>query len=105
MLTADEQKFIEYWENNREKENKILFQLGYGAPWGLIFALPVLVAVIFHDWYKNMVPITRGQLILISIVVLAIALFYAIFRMKFKWEHNEQLYKELKFKEQQDDAA
>ena len=35
--------------------------------------------------------------------VLAIAVFYALFRMKFKWEMNDQLYKELKFKEQQPD--
>ncbi len=37
--------------------------------------------------------------------VLLVALFFAIFRNKFKWENNEQLYKELKFKEKKDDAA
>jgi hypothetical protein len=37
--------------------------------------------------------------------VLGVAVFFAIFRMRFKWEKNEQLYKELKFKEKQDDAA
>ena len=52
-----------------------------------------------------MIPISQSQIILISITVIGIAVFYSIFRMKFKWEHNEQLYKELKFKERKDDAA
>ena len=99
MLTDEEKKFIEYWDKNSEKEGTFTYQLAYGLPRGLIFALPVLLAVIFHDWYKNMVPISKGQLIVISIAVIGIALFYTIFRMKFRWENNDQLYKELKFKE------
>lgn len=105
MLTKEEISFIEYWERNRQKEKNILYQLAYGSPWGLIFALPVLLTVIFHDWYKNMIPISKSQVILISIVVIMIAIFYAIFRMKFKWDQHEQQYKELKFKEQKGDAA
>ena len=99
MLTDEEIKFIDYWEKNSEKEGKFMFQLAYGLPRGLIFALPVLLAVIFHDWYKNMVQISKSQVIVISIAVLGIALFYTIFKMKFRWESNDQLYKELKFKE------
>lgn len=99
MLTDEEIQFIEYWDKNRDKESKFMYQLAYGLPRGLIFALPVLLAVIFHDWYKNMIPISKSQLVIISIAVLGIALFYTIFRMKFIWENNEQLYKELKFKE------
>ena len=105
MLTKDEKLFLEYWEKNREKEKKIFRQLTYGAPWGLVFALPILVLVIFDDWYKNMIPISKSQMILIIITILAIAVFYALFRMRFKWESNEQLYKELKFKEKKDNAA
>lgn len=105
MLTEKENEFILYWEANREKENKFWRQLSFGAPWGLVFALPILVAVIFHDWYKNMIPISKSQLILISIAVIAIATFYSVFRMKFKWENNEQIYKELKFKKEKEHAA
>ncbi len=105
MLTNDEKLFIEYWEKNRDKEKRFFRQLAYESPWGLVFALPVLVVVIFHDWYKNMIPISRTQIILIIITVLAIAVFYAVFRMKFKWDNNEQFYKELKFKEKKNDVA
>lgn len=105
MLTEDEKSFIEYWEKNREKEKRFFRQLTYGSPWGLVFALPVLVAVIFHDWYKNMIPISRPQIVLIIITVIGIAIFYSVFRMKFKWDNNEQIYKELKFKEKKEDAV
>jgi pilus assembly protein TadC len=105
MLSKDEKKFIEFWEKNREKEKTFLRQIIGGLPLGLVFALPVLVVVIFHDWYKNMVYISNSLIIVIIIGVLGVAVFFAIFRMRFKWETNEQLYKELKFKEKKDNAA
>ncbi len=46
-----------------------------------------------------MIFISGSQITVILIAVLGIAVFFALFRMKFKWEENEQLYKELKFKE------
>ena len=60
---------------------------------------------IFHDWYKQMIFISASEITTILIAVLGIAVFFALFRMKFKWEENEQRYKELKFKEQKTDAA
>ncbi len=105
MLTKDELLFIEYWEKNREKKKHFLTQLLYGLPRGLMFALPVLVALIFHNWYKSMVYISGSQVIVVTICVLGIAVFFAVFREKFTWENNEQQYKELKFREQKDDAA
>lgn len=72
---------------------------------GLIFSSPILLAVIFHDWYKNMIYISDSQIILITIAVFFIAVFYAIFRMRFLWERNEQLYKELKSVQEKDNAA
>ena len=70
MLTNDEKSFIIYWEKNREKDKKILSKFLYGSPYGLLFALPILVAVIFHDWYKNMVYISPDLITLIIIAVL-----------------------------------
>lgn len=105
MLTKDELLFLEFWEKNRDKEKQFLRQLAGGLPMGLVFALPVLLAVIFHGWYKNMIYISDSQIIVIMITVLFVAIFFSIFRGKFKWEQNEQLYKELKFKERKDNAA
>ena len=105
MLNKDEKLFLEFWEKNRNKQKNLLYQLASDLPSGLLFALPVLVAVIFHDWYKTMVYISTSQVIVIIIGVIGIAVFFSVFRMKFKWEHNEQLYKELKYKEGKEDAA
>ena len=104
MLTEEERDFVKYWESHRQKENSFLSKMIYGGPWGLIFALPILLAVIFHDWYKRMIPISTTQLVLISLCVIATAFFYAYFRQQVKWENNEQLYRELKIKEKQPDA-
>ena len=105
MITDQEKLFIDYWEANREKEKKIFYQLAIGLPIGLVFALPVILALIFHDWYKRMIFISSTQVTLILITVLGIAVFFALFRMRFKWEENEQLYKELKFKQSKNDTA
>jgi len=105
MLTKDEKLFVEYWEKNRDREKHFTRQLAGGLPIGLIFALPVLIMLIFHNWYKSMIYISGSQVIVVVIGVLGVAVFFGIFRMKFKWENNEQLYKELKFKEKSDDAA
>ena len=105
MLTKDELCFLEYWEKNRDKQKQFLRQLTNGLPMGLVFALPVLLAVIFHGWYKNMIYISNSQIIVIIISVLLTTIFFSIFRSRFKWEHNEQLYKELKFKQKKENAA
>jgi len=105
MITKEEKAFLEYWEKNREKEKKIFRQFMYGSPWGLIFSLPILLAVIFHDWYKNMVYISPTLITIIIIAVIGIAVFYTLFSMQFKWDRNEQIYKELKFKQNKEDAA
>ena len=101
MLTDQEKLFIDYWDKNRDKQKRWFYQLAIGLPLGLVFALPILLSVLFHDWYKQMVYISGSQITVILIGVLGIAVFFSLFRMKFKWEQNEQLYKELKYKERQ----
>jgi hypothetical protein len=105
MLTNEEKSFIIFWEKNREKEKSVWRKFLYGSPWGLIFSLPILIAVIFHDWYKNMVYISPALITLIIIGVIAIAVFYTLFSMQFKWDRNEQMYEELKFRQKKEDAA
>lgn len=100
MLTEQEKLFIGYWEKNRDNQKRFFYQLLIGLPIGLVFALPILLSVIFHDWYKQMIFISGSQVTIILISVLGIAVFFALFRMKFKWEQNEQFYKELKYKEE-----
>jgi hypothetical protein len=103
MVSDQEQLFINYWDANRDKQKKLFYRLSIGLPLGLVFAFPIILSVIFNDWYKRMIFISSSQITLILITVLGIAVFFALFRMNFKWEENEQRYKELKFKQNKSD--
>ena len=100
MISEQEKLFIDYWDKNRERNKRSFYQLAIGLTTGLVFAFPILLSVLFHDWYKQMIYISGSQITVILIGVLGITVFFALFRIKFKWEQNEQLYKELKYKEE-----
>lgn len=104
MLSAEEKEFVHWWEANRLKEKRLLKQLSIGLPLGLAFGFPILLSVLFRGWYKNMPYVSGSQLTIIMIAVLLIVVFYAIFRMRFKWEINEQRYNEMKEKKDQQAA-
>jgi len=100
MVTEQEKLFIEYWDKNRNRQKRSFRQLLIGLPLGLVFAFPILISVIFHDWYKRMMFISGSQITVVLIGVLGIAVFFTLLRINFKWEQNEQLYKELKYKQE-----
>ena len=95
-MTEQDKKFMKWWEANRENEKKWINQLSVGLPLGLVFGLPVLLSVFFRGWYKRMPYISGTQLTIIMMACLGIAVFFAVFKMRFKWEMNEQRYTELK---------
>lgn len=105
MLSEEEQNFIIYWEQNRERQKKALKQWLMGLPLGMLFGLPILVNL-FSGWYKraNMdlnSHISNGEfnpLVLLVALILIIS-FVAIFSKRHKWEMHEQQYRELKARE------
>jgi hypothetical protein len=98
MLSAEEKQFMEWWSQNRSKEKRLLSQLTVGLPLGIAFGFPILLSVMFRGWYKNMPYVSGTQLTIILIAVLLVIVFYGIFKMRFKWEMNEQRYLELQQK-------
>ncbi|MBY0478585.1 MAG: hypothetical protein K2Q24_13135 [Chitinophagaceae bacterium] len=105
MLSAEEKEFVNWWAANRLKEKRWVQQLAIGLPLGLAFGFPILLSVMFRGWYQRMPYVSGTQLTVILIAVLLIVVFYAVFRMKFKWEANEQRYNELKKRTEQQAAA
>lgn len=100
MLSKKEIEFLEYWEQKRgtNKLNPFFFMSGLAG--GLIIGLLIIISIGL-GWYKraNMeANATLNPLILILAIVI-ISLFLAIFYNSFKYEQNEQLYNELKHKE------
>ena len=104
MISEKEIKFLRYWEQNREIESTFLSKLTRGLPMALLFGLPIILSVVvvrifFPDWYMKISQTSPGMFITAVIAMIIIILFYSFFRMQFKWEMNDQLYKELKSKE------
>ena len=104
MLTEKEKQFLAYWERNRNVEATFASKLLRGFPVSLLFSLPIILSVIvvkifIPEWYTKISKTSPGTFVTVIFAVLLITLFYAVFRMQSKWEHNEEVYKHLKAKE------
>ena len=104
MLSEDEKRFMTWWEQNRDKEKKIVKQWLVGLPLGLLFGIPILVNF-FSGWYKRATMMVNAQLaskdanpIVLLVAILLIISFVAIFSKRHTWEMNDQKYRELKGK-------
>jgi cbb3-type cytochrome oxidase subunit 3 len=54
----------------------------------------------FPEWYSKISNIrSTSSFLIVMLAVFIATIFFAYFRMQFKWEMNEQLYRELKNKE------
>lgn len=104
MITEKEKQFLEYWEKSREAESTFLSKMLRGLPMALLFGLPIILLVLvvrlfIPDWYMKISQTTPGMFMAAVAAMIGIVLFYSYFRMHYKWEMNEQLYKELKIRE------
>jgi len=100
MFTNEEQAFIKYWEENRNKQRRFTKQIALGLPFGVLFALAIFINFA-SGWDKRVEQITKTypsfkSLVLVLIIaILAIVVFISVFSVKVKWEKNEQRYREL----------
>ena len=110
MLTEKELSFIQYWETYRIAHSSFTSKMLRGLPMAIMFGLPILLFILsvylyFPDWYYKISNTTSGSFVAIIIAVLIGIIFFSYFRMHFKWEMNEQLYKELLYKQKKSQAA
>jgi uncharacterized membrane protein len=108
MLTPDEEKFITFWEANREKQKKWTRKLSIGLPASTVFVILIFINF-FSGWYKRaqmMINADHSLILILLIAGIGIVLFYTIFSVRHRWEMNEQQYEELMArKEKQDGGA
>jgi membrane protein YdbS with pleckstrin-like domain len=100
MITAEEEKFLAYWSKNREILGTTKSKLVRGFPVASFFGIPIMLFIVFvyffmPDWYMRISKSSPATFVVVFIAVLILIIFYAFMRMHFKWEMNEQLYKEL----------
>ena len=108
MLSEKDRKFLLRWEKERESQNTVLSKIAGGLPMAMLFSLPILmfifvVYIFFPEWYTKISATSQGTFITIIIAVLLCTLFFSYFRMHYKWEMNEQLYLELKKKQEKEE--
>ena len=104
MLSEKDIQFLRYWERVRDSESTFMSKLSRGLPMAFLFGLPILLSVVvvrllMPNYYLKMSQTSPGAFVSVIIAICIIIAFYAYFRMEYKWEMNEQLYQELKFKE------
>jgi TRAP-type C4-dicarboxylate transport system permease small subunit len=110
MLTAEEENFIRYWEQNKEQHSTFTSKLLRGLPMACVFGLPILLLIVsvylfIPDWYIKISKTSPQAFFVVVIAVIIAILFYAFTRMHFKWEMNDQVYQELKHKKKKAEAA
>ena len=104
MLSEKDKKFITHWEKERERQKTIPAKLMAGLPMAILFCVPVLlfitaVYLFLPEWYTRVSNSLAGSMVTIVIALIICMLFFSYFRMQYKWEMNEQLFRELKHKE------
>lgn len=104
MLSVKDKEFITYWETERERLSSFQSRLLSGLPMAVLFCIPVLlfitcVYLFFPEWYTKVSDRLPGSMITIVIALVICVVFFSYFRMQYKWENNEQIYRELKSKE------
>jgi uncharacterized membrane protein len=106
MLTPDEEKFLIYWEKNREKKPTLLSQLSIGLPLGLLICAGILLNYV-SGWYTRATMVANGEstpLVLIFAFILII-IFCSVFFKRHQREMNEQRYLELSYKKKLENSS
>ncbi|HUR66212.1 MAG TPA: hypothetical protein VMZ03_07655, partial [Chitinophagaceae bacterium] len=97
MLTEEEKRFMEYWEQNRNRKKRLLWQLAGGLPLALLIAGATFITY-FSGWYTRaimMINMSSSGVLVVLISLIAIVVFIIVFSARHKWEMNEQRYREL----------
>lgn len=106
MLTEEEEKFLSYWEKNREREKSPLRHLALGLPLGLLISVGILLNFV-SGWYTRatMAANSDSTPLVLIIAVILITIFCAIFFKRHSWEMNEQRFLELNYKKKKENSS
>jgi len=103
MLSDSEKRFISHWEKVRLPYSTTISKFKRGLPIALIFGGSLflsLIGVYFlsPEWYTKISQRANSSVFAIIIGLFLSVLFFAYFKMHFKWEMDEQLFNELNAK-------
>lgn len=104
MLTEEEKGFIQFWEKEGIKQKRWTYMLKKNLPKGLIFSIPIAL-FFFIMGPKRRAIVSHGDLVVIMIAIVLIAVFYAIFRGHVRADRYESHYQILKMREAGKEAS
>ena len=102
-LTPEEEKFINYWSDQRTRKKQFYRKLSIGLPLGVLIVVALLVNML-SGWYQkaDMELHRDSSLILVVLIAgIAIIVFITLFSVRHKWDQNEMHYQELLHKKDQ----
>lgn len=97
MLNEEEKRFIAYWEQNRNRKKRLIWQLAAGLPLGALVAIATM-ANFLSGWYKRAAmdrEVNSSTILVVLIGLILIIIFFVVFSSRHRWEMNEQRYQEL----------
>jgi membrane protein YdbS with pleckstrin-like domain len=96
MLTREEERFIIYWEQNRNSKRRLIWQLAAGLPLAVAMVAAIFITV-FSEWYSRAIRIIHlnSGTIVVLIALLLTVIFIVVFTGRHRWDMNEQRYREL----------
>jgi heme/copper-type cytochrome/quinol oxidase subunit 2 len=107
MLTPEEEKFVQYWQEQRLHKKSFLRKFSISLP------LVSLVAVLFFvnflsGWFGKADKELRRHsslVIVILVAVIVIIIFIVIFSARHRWDQNESDYQSLLMKKEKNNAS
>ena len=102
QLSEEEQGFMKWWEVNRNRRKRTIWQLAAGLPLGVILAVAIFINY-FSGWHTRatmQIRVDSSGVLVVLLALLGIVIFVVVFSARHKWEMNEQRYKELLHKSQ-----
>ena len=103
MLTQEDEKFLEYWSDQRQRKKQFLSKTSIGLPLGVFIAVATMISLL-TGWYKKADMVLHEYSSLIIVILIAcvgIVAFITIFSAQHKWDLNELHYQELLKKKQE----
>lgn len=96
MLNSEEEQFLAFWAENREKQKTSIRPFVLGLSGGFAIGAAVMI-VLSLGWYEraNMEANSKMSGVVFMLAILIISFFLAFFYRKFRWEMQEQRYLEL----------
>lgn len=105
MLTQEEEKFFNYWKEQRLKKKQFLRKLSIGLPLGVLIAAALLINLL-SGWYKKATMQLNSDpsvIIVILVAMIGIVIFITIFSAHHRWDRNEAFFQELLNKKEDDE--